>query len=631
MQCKPRDDKADGHYRGEAVACVFLKKMSTAIADGNQILGCISSTAVYQNENCTPVFVPNSPSLSYFFKDVIHKARLELQQFSVVEAHGTGTPVGDPARYESIRQTLAGPIRENALSLGSVKGLVSHTEGASGVILLIKIILIIQEGMIPPQASFQRMSHHIRALPSDMIEIATKVKSWESSFRAALINNHGASGSNASMIVTQPFHIGQDIIGRSPVHASDYKHPFWVCGLDDRSPRNYCSRLLSLIKSKTASASKMSVSNLSFNICRQSNRGLDRGLMFNYSTVADLEKKLAAFTQGDEIPSISAVETPRPVIMCFGGQISTFVGLNRELYDSVKILRSYLDQCNSVLLSTGLGGIYPGVFQKDPVEDTVRLQTMLFAVQYDCAKSWIDCNVRVAAVVGHSFGELTALYVSGVLSLKDTVRMVAGRATLVRDSWGADRGSMMAIEADLEVVHKIITEAGQKASDATPASIACFNGPRSFTLAGSTKAIDEVAETLARSPVYSSSIKAKRLNVTNAFHSTLVEPLMEDLRQIGRNLTFREATIPLERSTEDPCTDEITSNFVAEYVRSPVYLNQATQRLARQYPSAIWLEAGSNSPITTMASRALGSPSDSYFQSVNITNDNCLPNLADAT
>ena len=632
LQCKPWDDKADGYCRGEAIACVFLKKMSTAIADGNQILGCISSTAVYQNENCTPVFVPNSPSLSYLFKDVVHRARLEPRQISVVEAHGTGTPVGDPAEYESVRQALAGPNRGNSLSLSSVKGLVGHTEGASGVVSLIKTVLMIQEGMIPPQASFQTMSHHIRASSSDMMEVATKVKPWDASFRAALINNYGASGSNASMIVTEPFQIGQDCIGQSPVHASGYKHPFWICGLDDRSLRNYCSKLLNLIRSKTVSANKMSASNLSFNICRQSNRGLDRGLMFNCSTLEDFENKLTAFARGDEsIPSIGTKKTPLPVIMCFGGQISTFVGLDRKVYDSVKILRSYLDQCNAVLLSIGLDGIYPGIFQRGPVEDTVKLQTMLFAIQYACAKSWIDCDVQVAAVVGHSFGELTALCVSGVLSLKDTVKMIAGRAKLVRDSWGPDRGSMMAIEADLEVVHKILAEAGQKSSDATPATIACFNGPRSFTLAGSANAIDDVAETVANSPVYSSSTKTKRLNVTNAFHSTLVEPLMEDLEQIGRNLTFREATISLERSTEYPYTDEMTSAFVAEQMRNPVYFNHAVKRLARQYPSAIWLEAGSNSTITTMASRALGSPSDSHFQLVNITNDNGLQNLADIT
>ena len=629
-QCKPWDDKADGYCRGEAVAFVFLKKMSTAIADGNQILGCISSTAVYQNENCTPIFVPNSPSLSGLFKDVVHKARLEPQQISVVEAHGTGTPVGDPAEYESVRQALGGLIRDKSLSLGSVKGLIGHTEGASGVVSLIKTILMIQEGAIPPQASFQTMSHHIKASPSDMIEIATKLKPWDANFKAALINNYGASGSNASMIVTQPFQTGQDGISQSPIHAPSIKHPFWICGLDDRSLRDYCTKLLNLIRSKIVSAKKMSAANLSFNVCRQSNRGLDRGLMLSCSTVEDFENKLMAFVGGDKsISSIGLKKTPLPVIMCFGGQISTSVGLNRNIYDSVKILRSYLDQCNSVFLSIGLDGIYPGIFQREPVEDTVILQTMLFAIQYACAKSWIDCGVQVAAVVGHSFGELTALCVSGVLSLKDTAKMIAGRAKLVRDSWGPDRGSMMAIEAALEVVHKILAEAGETSSDEVPATIACFNGPKSFTLAGSAKAIDKVAEIVANNPVYSSSARTKKLNVTNAFHSTLVEPLMEDLEQIGRDLTFREATILLERSTEHPYTDDMTSTFVAEHMRNPVYFNHAVQRLARQYPSAIWLEAGSNSTITTMASRALGSPSDSHFQPVYITSDNGLQNFAD--
>ena len=209
--------------------------------------------------------------------------------------------------------------------------------------------------------------------------------------------------------------------------------------------------------------------------------------------------------------------------------------------------------------------------------------------------------------------------------------MIARRAKLVRDSWGPDRGAMMAIEADLEIVQKILDDAEQKSPDDTPATIACYNGPRSFTLAGSAKAIDDVAQTVANSPNSFSSIRTKRLNVTNAFHSTLVEPLMEELEQIGQDLTFREATISLERSTEHPNTDEMTPAFVADHMRNPVYFNQAVQRLARQHPSAIWLEAGSNSTITTMASRALGSPSDSHFQLVNITHDNGLQNLADTT
>ncbi|KAJ3532391.1 hypothetical protein NM208_g8459 [Fusarium decemcellulare] len=149
-QCKPFDDSADGYCRAEGIACVFLKRLSDAIADGNPIFGCIASTAVYQNQNCTPLFVPNSPSLSQLFRDVISKANLEPSDISVVEAHGTGTPVGDPAEYDSIRLAIGGPGRSRPLAIGSIKGHVGHAEGASGVISLIKVIMMMQENYIPP-------------------------------------------------------------------------------------------------------------------------------------------------------------------------------------------------------------------------------------------------------------------------------------------------------------------------------------------------------------------------------------------------------------------------------------------------------------------------------------------------
>ncbi|KAM7210478.1 polyketide synthase [Rhypophila decipiens] len=604
--CKPWDEKADGYCRGEAVALVFLKRMSDAIVDGNQILGCISSTAVYQNENCTPVFVPNSPSLSYLFRDVLHRARLEPKAISVVEAHGTGTPVGDPAEYESVLQALGGPLRDEPLALGSVKGLIGHTEGASGVVSLIKVILMIQEGYIPPQASFQTLSHHIRASPLDNMEIVTELKPWNKDFRAALINNYGASGSNASLVVTQPWHKSRDS-SHTPIHDPGLKHVIWLCGLDDRALRDYSSKLRKLIRAKTSN--KMTLANLSFNICRQSNRNLDKGLIFSCSTVPELDKKLSAFISGDsQVASISTKAASRPVILCFGGQISTFVGLDKNVYDSVKLLRSYLDQCNAVFLSIGLSGIYPGIFQREPVADAIQLQTMLFALQYACAKCWADSGVKIAAVVGHSFGELTALCISGVLSLKDAVKMIAARAKLWKQI--IDDHNKNAAENDL------------------PVEIACFNGPRSFTLAGATTAVDRLTLTLSSHP---SAIRFKRLNVTNAFHSALVEPLMQDLEDIGTKLTFREPSILLERSTEGLSMDDMTSKFVAQHMRNPVYFYQAVQRLAQQHPEAVWLEAGSNSTITVMAGRALGSPSGSHFQSVNITTDNGLQNLCDST
>ncbi|KAF2993633.1 putative PKS-like protein biosynthetic cluster [Neopestalotiopsis sp. 37M] len=628
-QCKPWDQGADGYCRGEAAAVVFLKRMKDAVADGNQILGCISSTAVYQNENCTPVFVPNSPSLTYLFKDVLERANLKPSDISVVEAHGTGTPVGDPAEYQSVLQALGGTLRDEPLALGSVKGLIGHTEGASGVCSLIKIILMMQHGYIPPQASFHTLAHNIAASPSDKIDIVTKLKPWATNYRAALINNYGASGSNASMVVTQAPRSSQS----SPIHAPGIKHPFWFCGLDDRALIAYSAKLREYLANQksSTSAANISVANLSFNVCRQSNRNLDRGLLFNASSPEELDEKLSAFIKGDaKIASISTKTSARPIVMCFGGQVSNLVGLDKRVYDNVKILRSYLDQCNAVFLSIGLEGIYPSIFQREPIEDTVRLQTLLFAMQYACAKSWMDSGIRLEAVVGHSFGELTALCISGVLSLKDTAKVIAARAKLVKEMWGSDKGAMMAIEADLDMVKSIVETHNLAVADDLPINIACYNGPRSFTLAGSTKSMDKLTKTLTDSPIFSSATRFKRLNVTNAFHSALVEPLMEDLDNIGRSLTFREPSILMERSTEE-LSMEMTSDFVAQHMRQPVFFDHAVKRLVRQYPDAVWLEAGSASTITNMASRALGSPSTCHFQALNITNDNGMQSLADTT
>ncbi|KAI9879282.1 MAG: hypothetical protein M1830_009012 [Pleopsidium flavum] len=630
-QCKPFDAKADGYCRGEAIATVFLKKMSSAIADGDQILGTISGTTVYQNQNCTPIFVPNAPSLSDLFRNVIHKSRLEAKQISVVEAHGTGTPVGDPAEYDSIRQVFGGLTRPRPLQFGSVKGLLGHTEGASGVVSLIKVLLMMQEGYIPPQASFSTMNPSIKASPSDKMEITTNLRTWDDDFRAALINNYGASGSNASIVVTQapPLRPRGSREASTELLSEDIKYPFWFCGLDDRSIRAYAARFRQFLRSKTVSARNLSIANLSFNVSRQSNRSLDRALIFSCQSVDELDQKLAAFENGDKAVSLVAQQSPRSVILCFGGQISTFVGLDRQVYDNVKILRGHLDQCDSMCRSLVIGSIYPGIFQREPAKDPIKLQTMLFAMQYASARSWIDCGIQPSALVGHSFGELTALCISGVLSLRDALKLIVGRSSTIRDSWGPEKGSMMAVEADLEEVKGLLAESS-KVCIGTPATIACFNGPRSFTLAGSVQSIDAVARTISTNTAYS-SIRSKRLNVTNAYHSTLVEPLMADLERVGQDLAFNEPSIQLERATEVKSVERLTPKFVAEHMRYPVYFNHAVQRLSKQHPSSIWLEAGSNSTITTMTSRALGSPRDSHFQPVNITSDQALQQLIDTT
>ncbi|KAM0804922.1 polyketide synthase [Usnea florida] len=630
-QCKPFDIKADGYCRGEAVGAVFLKKLSLAVADGDQILGIIGSSAVYQNQNCTPITIPNAVSLSGLFGHAIRDAGLEPKQITYVEAHGTGTPVGDPAEYESIRRVLGGSIRSDILSLGSVKGLIGHTEAASGIVALIKILLMIQGNSIPPQASFDTINPSINASLSDNMEITTSVKDWKVGFRAALINNYGASGSNACLVVTQSLQPKLKALPNGSVEDVDLKYPFWLCANDEQSLRAYSARLCRFVQSNRESAKDLSIENLAFQVSHQSNRSHRQALIFSCSSVHELEEKLAAFERGEKTVSVTTCPALRPVILCFGGQVSTFIGLNRQIYEKVAILRGYLDQCDGLCRSFGLDSIYPDIFQRSPAANIVKLQLMLFAIQYSCAKSWIDCGVQFAAVVGFSFGELTALCVSGVLSLQEAIKVVAGRARLIQEQWGVEKGAMLAVEADLVTVENLLVKSNKACMREPGApSIACFNGPTSFTLAGSARAIDTIIEMTSKDPEFS-SIKSIKLNVTNAFHSSLVEPLMKDLEDLGQKMQFKEPNIAFERATEFESTERLTARYVADHMRHPVYYSHTVQRLSQRYHDCIWLEAGSNSNIATITSRALRNPKSSHFQSVNITGDGTFDSLTEAT
>jgi acyl transferase domain-containing protein len=263
------------------------------------------------------------------------------------------------------------------------------------------------------------------------------------------------------------------------------------------------------------------------------------------------------------------------------------------VYDHVAILRSHLDQCNAICISLGIDGIYPQIFQRSPLEDTSKLQTALFAMQYACAKAWISSGVRVAALVGHSFGELTALCVSGVLSLEDALKLISGRARLVQNTWGTDRGSMLAIEADLADVNALLVRSKKLTEGLGDVSIACYNGPRTFTLAGLAKAI-QVTEDLIKSDPETLRVKMKKLNVTHAFHSTLVEALMDDLTTLGQELTFNEPTIRIERAAEQASTERLGSEFPAKHMREPVFFQprgpSISQRISGGDMARSWIK-----------------------------------------
>ncbi|KAL4945599.1 hypothetical protein BDV06DRAFT_219135 [Aspergillus oleicola] len=614
--CKPFDEKADGYCRGEGFAAIYIKKLSDALAQGDQVLARIAGTAVEQNNNCTPIVVPDAASLAGLFEKVTSRAHLQPRDITVVEAHGTGTQAGDPAEYRSVREVLGGPKRSGSLALGSVKGLVGHTEGVSGMIALCKIVLMIQNGQIPPQPGFHSLSPHIKAMPDDNIKIDRIVRPWETGFRAALINNYGACGSNASMIITQAPQGSKTNIGG--IHASGVGLPLRLCGMDKSRLQAQARRLREFLSSSQADNTKFA--DVAFNITLQSNPGLDCQYHFQARSLPELDSRLCELERGEEQYLVKVKSPLRPIILSFGGQVGRSIGLNRNLYEAFPLIRYHLDSCDKLLQAAGERSIYPGIFMTTPVTDTVQLQAQLFALQYACAQSWMDSGVEVAAVVGHSFGELTALCVSGVMSLSDALTAVVRRAALIREFWGEDPGSMLAVEGDKRRLEEYLK--------GSRASIACFNGPQSFTVAGHTSVIDSLQGSLQAD----STFRIKRLDVTNAFHSSLVDPLIPALEHVTDGLVLKSPTIPLERATELQTQGIPSRTVIARHLREPVYFENAVQRLAARHGPAVWLEAGSNSTITSLARKSLGTRLAGHtFYPTNLTSTSSLKIITDVT
>ncbi|KAL2813644.1 hypothetical protein BDW59DRAFT_167452 [Aspergillus cavernicola] len=613
---KPFDAKGDGYCRGEGVGLVLLKPLSAALSDHDNIMAVITAAAVNQNENTTAITVPNFNSQTELYRKVVSESGLHPHDVTYVEAHGTGTPVGDPIEFSSIRTVFGGSNRVSPLAIASVKGNIGHTEGASGVASLIKTVLMMHHGVIPPQANHTQLNPKIAPLEEDNIVIPLASKAWTAKYKVACINNYGAAGSNAAMIVCE----GPSASGKSLEQTPSLtRYPIYVSANSPWSLKAYSSKLLRLIPTND------SLPNLAFHLANRQNRSLPHALITSVTSQEELREHLTAIVE-DRCTSIQQTsQAARPVVLVFGGQTSTSVGLCRKVYESSALLRGHLQQCDAILRSTGRKSIFPAVFQTESIPDVVQLHSALFSLQYACAMSWLDTGLNAAALVGHSFGQLTALAVSGVLSLKDGLALVTGRAHLMQHAWGSEPGSMISIQADIRTVTMAIEAVHGETPD-DRLEVACFNGPTSHVVVGSANAIDRLQGLLTRE-----STRNKRLTVSHGFHSRFTEPLIPGLEQCAEGVKFREPMIPVETCSQGSSWTEFNASMIAQHTRTPVYFAEAVDRVSARLGPCTWLEAGSGSSVMGMARAALDRPSTHLFQAVQLGGDNATGALVDTT
>ncbi|CAI6335373.1 unnamed protein product [Periconia digitata] len=614
---KTFDSSADGYCRGEGVAMVTLKKLSAALRDGDRIRGVIAATAVGQNANETAITVPHGPSQMSLYRKTLRAARLDPREISYVEAHGTGTPVGDPIEVESIRGVFGSQRHEEHENtyLGALKSNIGHTEATSGVSGLIKVLLMMEKKIIPRQAFLNELNPAIRPFGSDGIQIPLQNIPWTTSYKAACVNNYGASGSNAVMIVTQPPTRGV-IPEDKPVSSIKAKYPIFVAASSTSSLVAYLSTLLRFINS-TKSVDH-SAENIAYHLSRRRNPKLPFSLCTTISSLGELRRLCES---ADTLQIKESPEKATPVVLLFGGQTGKRVQASQALYDSCTVFKENLHACEIAIRSLGMTSIFPDIFGKSQDKDIIELHTNLFCVQYSHAMSWLACGLKPARLIGHSFGQLTALCVAGVLSLRDGLRFVSTRARYIRDYWGNDTGSMISIEANMPTISHILSQHADLRLE-----VACHNGPQSVVVAGSTSSVN-----LLENFLQSGTQKYKRLEVSNAFHSVLCDPLLEPLQETAEQLDFHDAELVLEPCSKESNWRTVTPKLLVSHTREPVYFTQAVDRIDEQLGPCVWLEVGSESALPILR-RALGKRASlHHLESLGPDADSHLTDLGELT
>ncbi|RYP57380.1 hypothetical protein DL769_009517 [Monosporascus sp. CRB-8-3] len=622
-QCKPFDASADGYCRADGAGLVVLKKLEQAVVDGDAIWGVIPGVATNQGGLSASLISPDTNAQQALYRTVLKQAGLQGDQVTYVEAHGTGTQVGDPVEMDSIRSVFGSTSRQHSVYIGSIKASIGHCEPAAGVAGLLKVLAMLRHGHIPPQANYRVLNPKIAPLDCDGIAISNSLRPWDVPFRVALVNSYGAAGSNAALlccdIPRQQSRDGAVAVADVPKIkvASSLplvSFPLLLTAASEASLLE-TGRTLGVYLGQKAADLNIRVADVAFTL----NKRRQRQKYFTSikaDTIEGAVKQLLSLGRSNVAELPAASDSPRAVVFTFSGQTSRTIALPKSLYDSFPAFRSYLDACDAKFRILRNASLLQAIFQTGVVEDIAALQCGVFAVQYACAQCWIDAGARPRAVIGHSLGELTALAVSGVFSLEDSITLVATRARLIERKWGPDNGSMLSVECtagEFEEISSVVK--GQNGT--LWLELACFNGPTSLVIAGPTTAI-AMAENVLRTQPGFQKIRFQRLKTSHGFHSALAEPILADLTVFAESLKWNEPTIPLYACTKKPEADGagIHGQDPARHARQPVFFANAVRRIEDDLGPCLWLEAGVDTSIMSMARKACRQPDMHIFQSV---------------
>ncbi|WP_254174386.1 type I polyketide synthase [Planktothrix pseudagardhii] len=596
-RCKTFDASADGYGQGEGCGMVVLKRLSDAIADGDTILAVIRGSAINHDGPSSGLTVPNKMAQKDVIQQALKNAKVEPHQVNYVEAHGTGTSLGDPIELESLA-TVYGQNRpiNQPLVVGSVKTNFGHLEAAAGISGLIKIVLSLQNQEIPPHLHLKTPNPHIpwHQLP---LVIPTSCIPWNrgNQPRIAGISAFGISGTNVHLILEE---------APEPVKTEKSLEPKF--------------NLLTFSAKTQKALEELRIDYVNYlqnhpelelgDICYTVNAGrshFNHRLAVIASNKIELTTKLKNLATNQEISGVfsgqisSHAGSPK-IAFLFTGQGSQFVNMGLQLYQTQPTFRKALDQCDEILRPyleiPLLQVLYPTVETRNGeslLDQTIYTQPALFAIEYALAQLWQSWGIKPDAVMGHSVGEYVAATVAGVFSLEAGLKLVATRGKLMQQlPTGSEMVSVLATESQIK---ELITPYNSQVN------IAAINGPESVVISGLSEAIQEICSRLTEM-----GIKTKPLQVSHAFHSPLMEPMLAEFELAAKEVTYNQPGIPLiSNVTGQLATQEIaTPEYWVNHIRQPVRFSDGMQTLDQQ-GYKLFLEIGAKPILLGMGRQCL--------------------------